>query len=125
MAQTVAGAVAKFVLKDFFGSIIGFPVWWFTRGFVYFAGVYSRTLKGFANQFAVGVWVKNIFVPMYGSYDWSGRIISFFVRVAQIIVRGFVMLLITIVLTTIFLAWIALPVVATVALFAQIAGLFA
>jgi len=125
MAQTVGGAVASFIVKDFIGSIIGFPVWWFTRGFAYFVGIYARTWRSFANQFGVGVWVKNIFVPMYGSYDISGRLISFIVRLAQIFVRGIAMTLVTIVLTAVLIAWLALPVVACAALLAQVVGLFA
>lgn len=112
------------VFRDFIGSILGFPVWWFTRGFAYFVGVYARVLRGFANQFAVVVWVKNLFVPMYGSYDVSGRIISFVVRLAQIFVRGFVMLVVTLLATALLVAWLALPVLACVALLAQFVGIF-
>lgn len=123
MAQTAGGAIAGFVLKDLIGSILGFPVWWFTRGFMYFVGIYARTWRGFANQFAVGVWVKNILVPMYGSYDISGRLISFVIRVAQIVARGFALLIVTVLLTAILLLWLALPVVALVALLTQFMGI--
>jgi hypothetical protein len=34
------------------------------------------------------VWWKYLLVPMYGEYSWQGRIISFFVRLLQGIIRG-------------------------------------
>ncbi|PIX12175.1 hypothetical protein COZ73_00770, partial [Candidatus Falkowbacteria bacterium CG_4_8_14_3_um_filter_36_11] len=41
---------------------------------------------------ALLIWIKNIGRPMYGQYDWQGRIISFFMRLIQIIIRSFFML---------------------------------
>lgn len=42
-----------------------------------------------AREAAIGVriWVKNLFVPMYGQYNWQGRIISFVFRVVLSLVR--------------------------------------
>ena len=50
---------------------------------------------------ALFVWIKNIFRPMYAQYDWAGILISFFVRLFQIIVRGIFML-----------GWLALAILA-------------
>ena len=41
-----------------------------------------------SRQLAVGVWVKNLFVPMFGLHDWQSRLISVFMRGLQIILRG-------------------------------------
>lgn len=102
------------------GDIFYFPVWWYSVGFI-------RMLKG-VWQFLIGqeqslgffIWLKNIFVPMYGQRDWGGRLISFFVRLVQIIFRGLV-LMIWIVLSLIFIAvWLLGPILLTLALIWQI-----
>lgn len=46
-----------------------------------------------SRQLAVGVWVKNLFVPMFGLHDWQSRLISVFMRALQILIRGFAMVL--------------------------------
>ncbi len=45
-----------------------------------------------SRQLAVGVWVKNLFVPMFGLHDWQSRIISVFMRSLQIAGRSMGML---------------------------------
>jgi hypothetical protein len=37
---------------------------------------------------SLGVWLKNIFVPMYGQRDWESRLISVFMRSVQIVFRS-------------------------------------
>lgn len=69
-------------------DIVSFPVWWYTKGIAYTTQKLVYSARRQAANFAVGLWVKNLFVPMYGQYDWQGRIISFFVRLVQIIVRS-------------------------------------
>lgn len=114
--------MAEVVLKEVIGSVIEFPVWWFTRGFLYFASVYVRVLRRVSNTLAVGIWARNVFVPMYGVYDIPGRIISFIVRFAQIIARGVALLLISVPLTALFLLWLGLPVIALIGLLSQLLG---
>jgi len=55
------------------------------------------------------VWIKNIFTPMYGQTDWQGKLISFFMRLFQIIFRGIVMTFWLFFTFTQIAAWIALP----------------
>lgn len=58
---------------------------------------------------AVGVWVKNIFVPMFGQRDWQSRIISFVMRVVNIIGRSFAGLiwgLFLLVVGLVYIAWL-------------------
>ena len=54
--------------------------------------------------------MNNLFTPMYGQYDWQGRIISFFVRLFQLIFRliGFGVFFILILVLPIL--WLAFPV---------------
>ena len=82
------GAVAYEAVKITGKDILFFSLWWYTKGVgVLFRGAMASAQRQ-AVVFAVGVWVKNLFVPMYGQYDWQGRIISFFVRLMQIIARS-------------------------------------
>ncbi len=101
-------------------EIIYFPLWWYSVGF-------SRTIKNvwhfWCDQeklLGFSVWAKNIFVPMYGQYDWAGRLISFLVRLVQIIFRGFVLLIWLILCLAVIIFWLALPPLLLLALIFQI-----
>jgi hypothetical protein len=68
-----------------------FPLWWYTHGLAY-AGKSCVAWLGRANQrLAPGLWLKNIFVPMYGQRDFTGKVISFVIRFFQVIVRSLVL----------------------------------
>lgn len=77
-------AMGGAAIKD----IVLFPVWWYTKGVVYMIEQLLLSARRQAASFAVSLWVRNLFVPMYGQYDWQGRIISFFIRLIQIIFRS-------------------------------------
>ncbi len=78
----------KFFLTLFL-EIFYAPVWWYTGGTVWITKQINESIAGTARSVALGLWVKNIFVPMYGQYDVWGRIISFLVRLVNIIARFF------------------------------------
>lgn len=91
-------------------DLIYFPLWWYTVG-AWRALRYCFLLLSEGNdQFAPGLWLRNIFVPMYGQYDWEGRLISFFMRLIQVIVRLFALLIWLAVCVVLFGCWLALPV---------------
>jgi hypothetical protein len=68
-------------------------------------------LKTGNESLAPGLWLANLFVPMYGQFDFQGRVISFLVRLVQIIVRIFGLFLWLIFCSILFLIWLALPIV--------------
>lgn len=78
----------KYFFVDFIGGIVMFPVWWYTRGLKIAAGRAFHSVEDASQWLGLGVWVKNLFVPMYGETSWQGKLISFFVRLFMIIVRG-------------------------------------
>lgn len=88
-----------------------FPAWWYGRGLVG-AWRYSMAFLRHREQ-GVGfmVWVKNIFVPMYGQTDFAGRLISFIVRFVQVLARGLLMLCYLLIAICLFLLWFALPLI--------------
>lgn len=105
------------------GEILYFPVWWYSAGLLR-AG--RRLLDFWLDQekiLGVGVWVQNIFVPMYGQRDWAGRIISFIMRFIQIIARGAVLLFWFVVVVLIFLLWVFFPLLLFLAIQAQLLSL--
>jgi hypothetical protein len=90
-------------------DIFYFPIWWYSLGLVKAGRWCLGFLQGGAEMFAPGVWIKNVFVPMYGQYDWEGRIISFFMRVFQIIVRSVAMVIWLWITLVIFFGYLAIP----------------
>ncbi|MFA5155503.1 MAG: hypothetical protein WC453_03650 [Patescibacteria group bacterium] len=97
------------IIIQILGEILYFPVWWYTVGF-------GRLVKGawrfWRNQEQIlgfSVWLKNLFVPMYGQRDFAGRLISFVIRLVQVIFRGVILLAWLAALLVLFLSWLALP----------------
>lgn len=72
---------------DFCLHLIYFPVWWYTGGMKRaFLGTWNL-LRMVNSYLAPGLWLKNIFVPMFGQRDWQGRLVSFFMRLVNVIFR--------------------------------------
>lgn len=91
-------------------DIVYFPLWWYTSGLVRAARFCLAILAWGNRTFAPGLWLRNIFVPMYGQSDWQGRIISFVMRVIQIIARIFALLIWLFACIVLFSIWLLLPV---------------
>ncbi len=105
---------------EILGKIIYFPIWWYSVGLFKKARSLWFFLKYKEKNLGLFIWLKNIFVPMYGQRDFSGRIISFFIRFFQIIFRGLVLFFWLLGVIFMLLAWIALPVFLVFALIFQI-----
>lgn len=95
---------------EFFGEIIYFPLWWYTGGLFKLLINLKNFIGNRAKELAIAVWLKNLFTPMYGQYDWQGRLISFFVRLAQIIFRSLIMLIWITISVIVLIVWIIFPV---------------
>jgi len=97
------------IIIQILGEILYFPVWWYTVGF----GRLIKTVGNFwLNQEKIlgfSVWLKNLFVPMYGQNDWAGRLISLVIRLVQIIFRGLVLAVWFIVGLLVLLIWLIFP----------------
>ncbi len=101
--------VVQRVTIDFFADFLFFPVWWYTSG-IKKAYFYCFSLFMRANdRLAPLLWLKNIFVPMFGQRDWQGRIVSFFMRLANIIFRGGILFFSFIIVVFIFGVWVVFP----------------
>lgn len=94
-------------------DIVYFPIWWYTKGLVFFANKVLNLFRAGNENLAPGVWLKNIFVPMYGQYDWQGRLISFLVRLVQIIFRVIALLVWVLICLVILAVWFVFPLLVT------------
>ncbi len=123
MQTAVKGAGG--VMNELVGDVVRFPVWWYTTGVVYTATTLMRSVRYYARSLGIAVWIRNIFVPMFGQRDWQSRTISILVRSAQIFFRGIAVCMWTFVASIIFVVYIALPLVAVAFLFYHLtAGVF-
>lgn len=97
-----------------------FPVWWYSRGALGAArSCYNVFLEGNA-RLAPWLWFKNLLVPMFGQYDWQGRIISFIMRFIQVIFRTFFLLIWAVFSLFLLALWFVLPII----VLTGVAGIF-
>lgn len=101
-------------------NIFFFPVWWYSFGLIHFLVKLRDFLVNRERALALSVWVKNIFTPMFGQYDWQGRLISFFIRAAQIIFRSVAMIFWVAVAAFLLCIWLGLPILAIYQIIYQI-----
>ncbi len=93
------------------GEVLYAPVWWYTRGALS-ALKRCRVRIHDANEYlGFTVWLRNIFVPMYGQDDMAGRLISLGMRVVQVLVRGVGLMLVAVVSVFMLLAYFILPII--------------
>jgi len=107
-------------LSELAASIVFFPLWWYSRGLVSLVSRLKSFIIDREKSLAFLVWVKNIHRPMYGQYDWQGRIISFFIRLVQALTRGLAMFFWIVFSFAIFLGWLILPFFALYEIYFQI-----
>ncbi|MBU4347740.1 hypothetical protein KJ586_03045 [Patescibacteria group bacterium] len=98
------------ILAELARDIVFFPLWWYSKGLVQLLLKLKVFLKNREKSLALLVWIKNIHKPMYGQYDWQGMLISFFMRLFQIIVRGIAMLFWLAAAFIFFWIWVLLPI---------------
>jgi hypothetical protein len=112
------------IIVQLIGEILYFPLWWYSVGFIRLVSLLKNFLRGRAKRIGFGVWVKNIFVPMYGQRDIGSRLISFVMRSIQIVVRGAFLLFLILILLLILVLWLAFPILLLEALSFQIFSKF-
>ncbi len=102
MTELTTANPAAFLFREFVQDILLFPVWWYGKGLAKASAMLWRRTKEFVqrSRWSPVIWVKNLFVPMYGDYTKSGRAISFFVRTV-------VALALTVVLAVVLLMYLA------------------
>lgn len=108
--QSIVGQTAKFIFLDLLGDMFYFPFWWYTRGLWRGALATLRRIRTHEANLGVILWMRNIFVPMFGQKDVAGRLISLVMRFVQIVGRGVAFLLLTFYEMILFFLWIIAPI---------------
>lgn len=97
-------------------------VWWYTGGLLALLHQVRDHTRSLAYSLNLNVMTRYLFVPMYGYYDFWSRVISFCVRIVQL-VGGLIVTIIYIILELILIiAWIAVPIIVIANIFYQIFG---
>jgi hypothetical protein len=103
--------ILKLIFVDLILEIIYFPFWWYSSG-LYRTGVFClKKIKEQWNNMGLGIHFKFLFKPMYAQRDFAGVMISFFIRLIQLIFKLSIFLVIILVFLLIFLLWIVLPLI--------------
>ena len=113
---TYTGKILAKVIWDF----LYFPLWWYSAGLIKTASGVLNFYRAQEAYLGFSVWLRNIFVPMYGEHDLTGRLVSFFIRVVQIIYRGLAMLLVIALGLIFFAFYLALPLLILLAIWKQL-----
>jgi len=111
MANNIFSTSLKYITLDLAGDLLYWPIWWYSKGLLKAAKVCLSEVNAQQERLGILVWLKNIFTPMFGQYDIEGRIISFFVRLVQIIARSILFFIWSILILILFLAWLVLPII--------------
>lgn len=125
MASSNLGLAARYFFGDSLGGVLRFPLWWYGRGLGLAAGRASASVAHAARSLALGVWTRNLFVPMYGETGAEGRLISFFVRLSMVILRGFAVALWAALVWAVFALYVLAPAAAVTGMLFHLAGAIA
>lgn len=106
----LAGQVIGFIAKDIVWNTVYFPIWWYTRGILRILGLMKHQVQSLAHTLHLPTLFKYLFKPMYGYTDIISRIISFYVRIAQLILLLCVTLIVVLGLLILLVIWIVAPV---------------
>ena len=107
--QGAQGGNAAGLLLELGGDVLRFPAWWYGKGLLRAATYSMEFIQGYARTLGVMTWAKNIFVPMFGRYDWQSRIISVFMRFVNVVGRGSVTIIVAFIVLGVFALYVALP----------------
>lgn len=123
MATKIQSTLFKDICLDLGKEVLYFPVWWYSAGFIKTVASRFKSIKSMEMRLGLKIWMANIFKPMFGQYDIPGKIISFFMRVFQIIVRGLILIFWSALMSGLIAVWICLPIVVILAIIINLASL--
>jgi hypothetical protein len=101
--------VARLIFIDLVGSLFWFPVWWYTTGLVKVVNAAQSAMSYRIKSYGLKIWIKNFFVPMYGQFDLTGRLVSVFMRTVVLIGRLVALAVEAVVYALGVVVWLAAP----------------
>ena len=123
-SQNIAILVVKTIFFDTLRDIVRFPIWWYSKGLVRTWDNFILGVRNAELRMGVLIWIKNIGRPMFGQHDIWGRIISFIIRILQIIFRAIILIIWVMLLLLKVVFWVVLPVVIISQIIYQFTGGF-
>jgi len=109
MYRVFTGKILGSVLIDQIKAVLYFPLWWYSKGLLKAIEGSINFVKDFEQTLGFKIWVKNLFVPMFGQRDIPGRLISFFLRIFQILWKGIALLIFITLAFLYIIFWLILP----------------
>lgn len=100
-----------------------FPVWWYTKGLRRVAVGCAHYIEEMNLTLAPGLWLKYMFVPMFGQRDFQGRLMSIFMRIVNIIGRSVALFVYSLSIFFLLFLWIAFPVFVVIMLTLSLSAL--
>lgn len=91
-------------------DVLYFPLWWYTAGARRALLWCGARISDANDQLSPGLWLKNIFVPMFGQSDLQGRLMSFFMRLMNVILRSIALVFWSFGVMIFFVIWIVMPI---------------
>ena len=70
--------------------------------------------------YSFALWLKHFFVPMYGQYDFAGRVVSVFMRLAVLLGRGVAFFFEVFAYGALMVFWLGLPLITFVFFFVNL-----
>ena len=113
-------SVVSTLVKEEAISIIEYPVWWYTKGFRALLRWVEEGLVYRWKSYAIGLWFKNITLPMYGEHSLLGRAVSLFMRIVVIIGRSIAWTAEALVYVLFVALWVVWPIAAILGLIATL-----
>ncbi|MBH41749.1 MAG: hypothetical protein CL685_03475 [Candidatus Magasanikbacteria bacterium] len=101
--------VLQRIFLDFLLHIVYFPVWWFTVGAKQTLFSCFHKIQQVNTSLAPGLWLKNMFVPMYGQTDFQGRLLSILMRFVNTVFRSIALLFSIFFILLFFVIWLVFP----------------
>lgn len=111
------------ILINLIKDLALFPLWWYTRGFLNFVMSINDWWSNSLKRLNLLVWIRNIFVPMYGQRDIAGILVSIFMRITQIIFRAIAYVFVLISGLLALAAWLLAPAVVLAGVIWQLANI--
>jgi hypothetical protein len=102
--------LVKIIFLDNFLDVLYFPIWWYSKGLI-LAGKWALSSVAETENFlGLRIWLANMLRPMFGQYDLTGKIISFFMRIFQIVFRTIALAVFALFYFAVFAIYLLLPI---------------
>ena len=76
------------LILEFLLDVIRFPYWWYSGGFKLVFNFCRQGFRAVAWRVSLGLFARYLFTPMYGDYTYSGRLLSFVVRLVLLLTKS-------------------------------------